>query len=100
MSRTPTGTLPQLRLHRRTAQAVVTLTNPPGGRRDYSLGKPGENAQARYRKLLADWIAAGNEFPEPKAPTAGSTPVTIAALVASYEIHAEKYYRRANGTPT
>ncbi len=42
MVRTPTGSLPKLRLHRRTGQAVVTLTNPRGTRRAYYFGRPGE----------------------------------------------------------
>ena len=64
MARTPAGTLPVLRLHKKTKQAVVTLTNPRGSRRDYYLGKHGtEESQQKYRKLLAQWIEGGRELP-------------------------------------
>lgn len=100
MARTPAGTLPQLRLHRRTGQAVVTLTNPRGSRRDYYLGKPGAAAQARYRGLLADWIRADKEFPAFKDGEPNDEPRTITDLVARFEAHAKAYYKRLDGTHT
>lgn len=100
MARTTAGTLPSLRLHKKTGQAVVTLTNPRGSRRDYYLGKPGEDTKQRYQQLLAAWIAAGNEFPSQEASSEPDLPLTIRELTVRFERWAEEYYRRSDGTPT
>ncbi len=100
MARTPAGSLPKLRLHKRTGQSVVTLTNPRGSRRDYYLGRPGEESEKRYRKLLAEWIAGGNEFPVARAAEPGARPRNLRDLADRFEAHAESYYRRADGSHT
>ncbi len=62
--------IPSLRLHKRTGQAVVTLVNPRGGRRDYYLGRHGSDAaQEAHQQLVARWIAGGREHPNVRVPT-------------------------------
>ena len=80
MARTTAGTLSSLRLHKKTGQSVVTLTNSRGSCRDYYLGKPGEDTKQRYQQLLAAWIAAGNEFPSQEASSEPDLPLTIREL--------------------
>jgi hypothetical protein len=47
-------------LHKQSGQAVVTLTDGLGGRRDVLLGKHGTAAiWAEYARVLAEWEAAG-----------------------------------------
>lgn len=103
MTRRPSAQLPSLRLHRPTGQAVVTLANPRGKRRDYYLGRFGsEAATEAYHRLVARWLDAQRELPPARLQLAGEVErvVDVAALVDRYMDHAEVYYRRLDGTPT
>lgn len=90
--------IPSYRLHRPSGQAVVTLTNPGRGEKDYYLG-PYKSPESRseYARLLAEWTAAGRCLPH-----AGPTPadLTVNELMVRYWAHVEGYYRDAGGKPT
>src|SRR5262249_44266431 len=81
------------RLHRQSGQAVVTLTDGLGGRRDVLLGRHDTpQSRAEYLRVLAEWEANGRRLPrrsaEPSAPD-----LTVNELALAYWKHAEVYYR-------
>lgn len=83
--------VPSYRLHKSTGQAVVTLSG-----HDRYLGKHGSpESQELYRRLIAEWLAAGRNDPIERA-----TDLTVSELLAGYWAHAESYYRHADGQPT
>ena len=88
MSR-PRGT-PSYRRHKRSGQAVVTLTDELGNRRDVYLGAYGTAASRReYARVLTEWETAGRRLPTPdvQAPS-----LTMNELILSNWRHAEEYY--------
>ena len=88
---------PRYRRHRQSGQAIVTLTDKLGRRRDVLLGKFGtKESRVAYASAIAEWEDAGRGLP-PKASTAG---VTINELALAFLRHAEQHYRRADGTCT
>lgn len=90
--------VPSYRRHRPTGQAVVTLTDPAGKRRDYYLGAYGsKESKAEYARLLAEWNAAGRCIPR-SGPAPGD--LTVNELVLQFWRHAEGYYRHADGSET
>src|SRR5262245_17302076 len=87
--------VPKYRLHKTTGLAKVRLSG-----RDVYLGKYGTpESRARYRKVVAEWLAscrlepAGPRDPDPKSPP------TINELVLAYLDFAKQYYVR-DGAPT
>jgi integrase len=96
MSR-PRG-VPAYRRHKQSGQAVVTLTDPSGQRRDVLLGKHGTAASRQeYARVLAEWEAAGRCLPahDTQAPD-----ITVNELAVAFMRHAEEHYRRPDGTQT
>jgi integrase len=86
--------LPTYRKHKVSGQAIVTLTDGLGGRRDVLLGKYGtkESRQA-YARVIAEWEAAGRHLP-------GSTAdLTVNELLLRYwREEATKRYRKPDGS--
>ena len=81
---------PKLRLHKASGQAFVELH----GHRFY-LGVHGKpETEQRYHTRLAEWIANGRK------PRVTPAELTVVELIADYVEHAERYYRRPDGTPT
>jgi integrase len=96
MSR-PRG-VPSYRHHKQSGQAVVTLTDPSGARRDVLLGKHGTAASRKeYARVLAEWEAAGRCFSPQQAQ---SPDISVNELALAFMRHAEKHYRRPDGTHT
>jgi integrase len=94
MSRRPR--IPSYRLHKQSGQAIVTLSNGTGERRDVLLGRYGTaESQAEYTRVLAEWQANGRRFPQ-----AAATDLTVNELLLAFWRHAEQHYRRPDGTPT
>jgi integrase len=90
--------IPSYRLHKQSGQAIVTMSDGLGGRRDVLLGLYGSPAsQAEYTRVLAEWQQSGRRFPQP-APQAAS--LTVNELLLAFWQHAEQHYRRPDGTPT
>jgi hypothetical protein len=91
------GHVPTYRLHKQSGQAIVTLPDCLGGRRDILLGRHGsKESKAEYSRVLAEWSAAGGLTP---AVTTHAD-MTVNELLVLYVRHVEGYYRRADGTPT
>ncbi len=89
--------IPKYRNHRQSGQAVVTLPNGYGQRRDILLGKYGTaKSRQEYARIISKWEAAGRRLPRPGVPG----DLTITELIHAYWKHVEGYYRRPDGTPT
>ncbi len=83
----PTRQVPALQRHKASGQAVVRL-----GHRDVYLGPFGSaEAEQKYRRLVAEWLARGG----------GEVPavVLVQHVIDGYWQHAEIYYRK-NGRAT
>lgn len=99
----PKNPIPTYRLHRASGQAVVSvpLPLPDGTRRDVYLGAHGsDESKGEYARVLARLRAT----PPGADPTrlAGGTPadLTLNELLVRFLAHADRYYVRADGTPT
>ena len=81
---------PSYRLHKRSGQAIVTLSG-----RDILLGTYGTKAsRAEYDFVTGEWIA------NVRQPAAGAaTDLTVSTLIVRFWTHAEGYYRNPGGTP-
>jgi integrase len=104
MSRRPSHRNPSYRLHKQSGQAVVTLTDRLGGRRDVLLGKygtPEESPEswAKYYRVLAEWKTQGRR---PAAPAGQSAEAALSVneLILLFWRWAEKHYRHPDGRPT
>src|SRR5262245_18809066 len=52
--------VPSYRRHKQSGQAIVTLTDGLGGRRDVLLGKHGsKESRVEYARIIAEWEANG-----------------------------------------
>jgi integrase len=79
---------PRYRLHKRSNQAVVTLSG-----RDVYCGEYGSpQSHDRYRAAVAQWIARGRKPAEPE-----QTPRSVNEVILAYLEHAETYYRDRTG---
>jgi integrase len=92
--RTP---IPTYRLHKQSGQAVVTLPDGLGGRRDVLLGRHGTpESRAEYARVIAEWEANGRRPPQPSTLAAD---LTVNELILAYYRWAESYYVK-DGKPT
>lgn len=92
------NSIPKYRRHTASGQAIVTLTDPAGQRRDYYLGKYGSAAsKAEYSRLVAEWSASGRCIPH-----TGPTPpdLSVSELLVRFWAHVQVYYRHPDGRPT
>src|ERR1700748_1381188 len=90
--------IPSYRLHKQSGQAIVTLTDGLGGRRDVLLGPHGTAAsRVEYARVIAEWEAARRRLTA--APVAGSG-LSVNELLLAFLRHAERHYRYPDGTPT
>ncbi len=90
MSR-PRG-IPSYRRHKQSGQAVVTLTDPSGRRRDVYLGPCGTAASRQeYARVLAEWEAAGQRLSSANEKSS-TMDCTINELILAYWQFAEAYY--------
>jgi integrase len=86
--------VPSYRLHKPTGQAVVRLDG-----RDHYLGKfNSPESHERYHRLIAEWLTSGRRQPGPQP----STPLDLSVneVLLAFWHHAERHYRRADGTPS
>jgi integrase len=89
--------IPSYRLHKQSGQAVVTLTDGLGGRRDVLLGCHGTaESRVEYARVIAEWEANGRR---PPAPGAAGADLSVNELILAYIRFAETYYVK-NGKPT
>jgi integrase len=69
---------------------VVTLSG-----KDHYLGRwRSAESRAEYDRLISEWLASGRRFPE------ASVGLSVSELILHFWRHAEKHYRRPDGTPT
>lgn len=88
--------IPSYRKHRQSGQAIVTLTDGFGHRRDVLLGKYGsKESRVEYARVIAEWEASGKHLP---ATTAAD--ITIAELINRFWPWVQQYYRHPDGSPT
>src|SRR3954464_13342371 len=81
--------VPVYRLHKQRGQAVVTLPDGLGNRRDVMLGSYGTaESRKEYARVLAEWEANGRQMP----PPAATSDITVNELVLAYWKHARIYY--------
>jgi integrase len=89
--------IPAYRVHKQSGQAIVTLTDGIGGRKDVLLGKyDTPESRAEYIRVLAEWEATGRRL-EGREAGAG---VSVNELNLAFLRHAESHYRRPDGTVT
>jgi integrase len=89
------------RLHKQSGQAVVTLTDPSGRRRDVLLGKHGTDESVNeYTRVLAEWNASGRVLAQTGAPPGTTPSLSINEVILLFWKHAEEHYRHRDGTPT
>jgi hypothetical protein len=90
------ASVPSYRLHKPTGQAVVTIRTATGERRDVYLGKyNSEESRAEYARVIAELASS-----TPAAPKNTAAELTIDQLLLLFLQHAEKHYRRPDGSPT
>jgi integrase len=89
--------IPRYRKHKQSGQAIVTLTDGLGRRRDVLLGKHGTpESRAEYARQIAEWESNGRNLP----PRTVHTDLTINELLLRFLRHADQHYRRPDGTNT
>jgi hypothetical protein len=90
------STVPSYRHHRQSGQAVVTLPDGVGRRKDILLGQYGTaDSRHEYARIIGEWEANGRRLLQP--PSLADP--TINELMLAYWKFAEEYYRK-NGEPT
>jgi integrase len=78
-------------LHRQSGQAVVTLPDGYGARRDVLLGPYGSpESRAEYARVIAEWEANGRRLPQ----AAAKADCVVNELLLAYWKFAEGYYRK------
>jgi hypothetical protein len=86
MSKRPS--VPSYHLHKQSGQAVVTLTDGFGGRRDVLLGSYGSAASRKeYDRVIAEWIGNGRRL---RASVASD--LSVNELAWAYWNHAKAYH--------
>jgi integrase len=89
--------MPSYRLHRQSGQAVVTLADIAGSRRDVLLGKHGTpESEEEYLRVVGEWKARGGRLADREAGAG----IRVNEVLEAFLIHAQQHYRRADGTPT
>jgi integrase len=85
--------VPTYRLHKQSGQAVVTLPDGLGGRRDVLLGEHGtQESRLEYARVLREWETNGRRLAK-----AAFSDLTMNEVLLQYLLWAEKHYRDAEG---
>jgi site-specific DNA recombinase len=77
--------VPSYRRHKQSGQAVVTLSDGFGGRRDVLLGKFGTaESRKEYARIISEWEAAGRRLP-PKGAEGSALDLTVNELCLAFQ---------------
>ena len=83
---------PTYRLHKSTGLAVVTLNG-----KDHYLGAHGTpESQAKYDRLIAEYLQAGRQIPGPL----DASRITVGEICQRFLVYARKTYRDNTGRPS
>ncbi len=94
------NTIPTYRRHKQSGQAIVTLADGLGGRRDVLLGEYGTpQSRQEYARVIAEWEANGRRLPAKSAEDSAHS-LSVNELILAYWPTVETYYRHPDGTPT
>ena len=78
------GRIPKYRKHKKSGQAIVTLSGV-----DHYLGPHGTKASAaEYDRVTSEWLANGRRLPAEREMES----IAVAQLLAAYLTHAKSYY--------
>jgi integrase len=92
--------VPAYRLHKQSGQAIVTLTDALGNRRDVLLGRHDTSeSRAEYARIILEWETSGRRLPARSAEASAPADLAINELLLAYLRHVEGYYVR-DGRPT
>ena len=92
----PRSRVPSYRLHKPTGQAVVTVRDSAGGRRDVYLGAyNSETSRTEYARLIA---AGPEKYATPTPPPPANT--TVAEVLVHFLKYAADYYSGPDGRHT
>ena len=87
--------VPSYRLHKQSGQAVVTLSDGLGRRRDLLLGAFDSPAsRTAYARVIGEWEVANRQLPPEKSEL-----LSVNEVLLRYHEFAEGYYQK-NGQPT
>jgi hypothetical protein len=90
--------IPSYRRHKQSGQAIVTLPDGTGGRRDVLLGRwQSPESHQEFARVIAAWQAAGRRLIDEPATTGD---LSIHELLVAFLRHADQHYRHADGRPT
>jgi integrase len=89
---------PSYRLHKQSGQAIVTLPDGLGGRRDVLLGAyDSPESHAEYHRVVAEWRANGCQ---PRKTTGTAGDLSVNEVILAYLRVVEEYYRHPDGRQT
>ena len=89
--------VPAYRFHKSTGLAVVTIRLPGGCRRDVYLGKHNTDESRReYARLVAELATAATV----EQVVGCAKELTVDQVLLAFWHHAERHYRRSDGTAT
>jgi hypothetical protein len=89
--------VPSYRRHTQSGQAIVTLTDGLGARRDVLLGKYGTSASRHaYGRVISEWEARGRTMPVADV----GADLTVSELILRFWRWAQQHYRHPDGEPT
>ena len=98
MSTTHSPKVSSYRRHKQSGQAVVTLPDGLGSRRDVLLGQYGTpESHAEYARVIAEWQAARGRVP---ARLITFRDLTVNEVLVRFFDFADRHYRHSDGTPT
>src|SRR5262245_57563399 len=85
------SSVPSYRQHKQSGQAIITLPDGVGNRRDVLLGKFGSpQSRAEYARVIAEWEANSRRLP---ARQSGTPDISVNELALAFWKFAESYYR-------
>jgi integrase len=88
-----TKSVPTYRKHRQSGQAITTLTDPSGQRKDVLLGRYGTSeSRKEYARVLGEWEANGRRIAMPRSD------LTVAEVMVQFLEYANTHYRQPDGT--